>query len=177
MKLEGKEKLQLTLAAGALLLLIFYFFVHLPLQELCEERSSKAISLHQEVMAVQNFQNAHLDEQAYKQELMERLERAEKALPPHLGQGEFLGRIQRAALDTGLRLEEALPQERQQVEDCLALPVQLRVAGNYFQLLDFLQRLRLEERFYQLRQLKVRTAGDGGRLEADIMLVMFAEDI
>lgn len=177
MKLEGKEKLQMTLAAGALLLLIFYFFVHLPLQELCEERSSKAISLHQEVMAVQNFQNAHLDEQAYKQELMERLERAEKALPPHLGQGEFLGRIQRAALGTGLRLEEALPQERQQVEDCLALPVQLRVAGNYFQLLDFLQRLRLEERFYQLRQLKVRTAGDGGRLEADIMLVMFAEDI
>ena len=176
MKLAGKEKLQLTLAAGTLLLLAFYFFVHLPLQELCEERSSKAIRLHQEAMAVQNFQNAHLDEQAYKQELTERLERAEKALPPHLGQGAFLGRIQRVALGTGLKLEQALPQERQQVEACVALPVQLKVAGDYFQLLDFLQRLREDERFYQLRQLKVKAAGESGKLEADILLVMFAEE-
>ena len=127
-------------------------------------------------MAVQNFQNAHLDEQEYKKELTERLERAEKALPPHLGQGEFLGRIQQAALGTGLNLEQASPQERQQVEECVALPVQLRVAGDYFQLLDFLQRLRGDERFYQLRQLKVKAAGESGKLEAEILLVMFAEE-
>ena len=176
MKQEGASRLKVILASGALLLLIFYFFVHLPLQELCEEKSSQATKLHEEAVAVQNFQNAHLDEQGYRKELAERLERAEKALPPHLGQGEFLGRIQQAALGTGLRLEQASPQERQQVEECAALPVQLKVAGDYFQLLDFLQRLRGDERFYQLRQMKVKSAGAGGKLEADILLVMFAEE-
>ena len=157
MKLEGERKLRLMLAAGGLFLLAFYFCVHLPLRDLCEESSGKAAKIQEEVLAVQNFHNAHLEEEEYRKELTERLERAEQALPPHLGQ--------------------ALPQECQTVEECVALPVQLRVAGDYFQLLDFLQRLRGEDRFYQLRQMKVRTAGDGGKLEADILLVMFAEEM
>lgn len=177
MKLEGERKLRLMLAAGGLFLLAFYFCVHLPLRDLCEESCDKAAKIQEEVLAVQNFHNAHLEEEEYRKELTERLERAEQALPPHLGQGEFLGRIQRAALGTNLKLEQALPQECQTVEECVALPVQLRVAGDYFQLLDFLQRLRGEDRFYQLRQMKVRTAGDGGKLEADILLVMFAEEM
>jgi len=177
MKLEGERKLRLIMAAGAVFLLAFYFCVHLPLQELCEEKSSQAEKIHREVLAVQNFQNAHLDEQEYRKELTERLERAEKALPPHMGQGEFLGRIQKAALGTGLRLEQAMPKEQQPMEECVAMPVQLKLAGNYFQLLDFLQRLRGEERFYQLRQMKVKNLGEGGKLEVDILLVMFAEDI
>lgn len=176
MKLEGERKLKLTLAAGGMLLLAFYFFVHLPLQELCEEKSNQSIKFHEETVELQNFQNAHLDEQEYKKGLMERLERAEKALPPHLGQGEFLGRIQRTALGTGLKLEQAIPQERQQVEECVALPVQLKVTGDYFQLLGFLQQLRVDERFYQLQQMKVKAAREAGMLEADILLVMFAED-
>jgi Tfp pilus assembly protein PilO len=70
-----------------------------------------------------------------------------------------------------------MPKEQQPMEECVAMPVQLKVAGNYFQLLDFLQRLRGEERFYQLRQMKVRNLGEGGKLEVDILLVMFAENI
>ena len=176
--MKAEERLKLILAAGALLLCAFYFFVHLPLQEQCRENEGQALQLREERIAVQNFQNAHLKQEEYQQELIERLERADKALPPHLNQGEFLSRLQAEALGTGLEREEALPRERQTVEEhCVALPVQFKVAGNYFQLLDFLQRLRGEERFYQLRQLKVKTKGQGGKLEAEMLIVMFAEDI
>ena len=54
---------------------------------------------------------------------------------------------------------------------------QLKVAGDYFELLDFLQRLRKEDRFYQLKQIKVDAKEGAGRLEAEMLLVMFAEEI
>lgn len=177
MRLEGERKLRWIVAAGGIFLLAFYFCVHLPLQELCGEKRSQEEKLQKEVLIVQNFYNAHLDEEEYRKELEERLERAEKALPLHLGQGEFLGCIQKVALGTGLRLEQAIPKEQETEEDCVALPVHIKVAGNYFQLLDFLHRLRDEERFYQLKQMKVKSVDDGGKLEADIMLVMFAEEM
>ena len=176
--MKAEERLKLILAAGALLLCAFYFFVHLPLQEKCRENEGQALQLREERIAVQNFQNAHLNQEEYQQELTERLKRANKALPPAMRQGDFLSRLQAEALGTGLELEEALPRERQTVEErCVALPVQFKVAGNYFQLLDFLQRLRGEERFYQLRQLKVKAKGKGDKLEAEMLIVMFAEDI
>ena len=176
--MRAEERLKLIVAAGALLLCIFYFFVHAPLQEKCRENEEAALQLREEKVAVQNFQNAHLDQVAYKEELAERLARADKALPAHLSQGEFLNRLQADAFGAGLKLEEALPRERQAVEEhCVALPVQLKVAGDYFELLDFLQRLRKEERFYQLKQIKVDAKEGAGRLEAEMLLVMFAEEI
>lgn len=176
--MKAEERLKLITAAGVLILGAFYFFVHLPLQDKCRANEAQASQLREERIAVQNFQNAHLNQEEYRQELAERLERADKALPSHLGQGEFLSRLQADALGTGLQLEEALPKERQAVEGhCVALPVQFKVAGDYFQLLDFLQRLRGEERFYQLRQMKVKVKGKGSVLEAEMLIVMFAEDI
>ena len=176
--MKAEERLKLITAAGVLILGAFYFFVHLPLQDKCRANEAQASQLREERIAVQNFQNAHLNQEEYRQELAERLERADKALPSHLGQGEFLSRLQADALGTGLQLEEALPRERQAVEEnCVALPVQFKVAGDYFQLLEFLQRLRGEERFYQLRQMKVKVKGKGSVLEAEMLIVMFAEDI
>ena len=176
--MKADERLKLILVSGGVLFCLFYFFVHLPLQERCRENEVQALQLREEYIAVQNFQNAHLNLTEYQTELAQRLERADKALPVHLNQGEFLGRLQADALGTGLQLEEALPRERQALEEqCVALPVQLKVAGDYFQLLDFLQRLRGEERFYQLRQMRVHAQGDSGKLEAEMLLVMFAEDM
>ena len=176
--MKAEERLKLITAAGVLILGAFYFFVHLPLQDKCRANEAQASQLREERIAVQNFQNAHLNQEEYRQELAERLERADKALPSHLGQGEFLSRLQADALGTGLQLEEALPRERQAVEEhCVALPVQFKVAGDYFQLLDFLQRLRGEDRFYQVRQMKVKVKGKGSVLEAEMLIVMFAEDI
>ena len=80
--MKAEERLKLILAAGALLLCAFYFFVHLPLQEQCRENEGQALQLREERIAVQNFQNAHLKQEEYQQELTERLEQADKALPP-----------------------------------------------------------------------------------------------
>ena len=174
MKLEGMRKLQVSVAAAVILMAAFYFFVHLPLRAYCESNKDETAALKEEILELQNFQNAHLDLKTYRQELDARKARADKALPEHLEQGNFLGRIQADALGTGMEVQQAAPKEVSSLEGgYVALPVSLRVAGSYFELLDFLGRLRQEERFYQFRQLQVKDSGNG-RLQAELMLVMFA---
>lgn len=176
MKLEGIKRLQVSVAAAVLFMAGFYFFVHLPLRAYCENSAEEIAVIKEEILELQNFQNAHLDLTAYRQGLEARKTQADKALPEHLAQGDFLGRIQADALGTGMEVQQAAPREVSSQEGgYVALPVSLRVAGSYFELLDFLGRLRQEERFYQFRQMQVKGNGDG-RLQAELLLVMFAGD-
>ena len=75
--MKADERLKLILVSGGVLFCLLYFFVHLPLQERCRENEAQALQLREEYIAVQNFQNAHLNLTEYQTELAQRLERAD----------------------------------------------------------------------------------------------------
>lgn len=173
MRLRGKEYLEAALALSLLLSLFLWFFVHGFLREMEGESAAEAMKDRKIVIAVQNYQNAHLDREAFMKEIVEAQQRADKAMPDEMEQGAFLSRLQQEAIGAGLKLRQVKPGEVDMEGDCRVLPVEVQMAGNYFQLLSFLRDLDKEERFMQLRDLKVHS--EQGHLQCDMKICIFAE--
>lgn len=159
--------------AGSLVVsLLFFSFVHRPVRAEIDRLDNDSAVNRQIVMEVQNYQNEHLDKEAFLLELAEAQRQADKALPEEMSQGNFLSRLQRDALRAGLRLKQVHPQEIVRLDNCRMLPVHVEVAGNYFELLRFLQELAKDERFMQLRDLHI--SSEKGTLLCDMNIAIYA---
>lgn len=166
----------LALCVCLALLPIYFFALHLPLQQAAQEYAVKAEKARGDRAAVMNFKNVHRDMEAYQKELAEHAARSEKVLPTGLVQGEFLQELQQKALKSQVELHKVVPSERQpaavkaaaqvlpgkemqgqnasqevseEVNDLQGLQemaVTIECEGSYFALLDFLRRLQQSER-------------------------------
>ena len=173
MQIKGKGYLEAAVALSVLMSMFLWFLVHGYLQDLVEESEAEAMKDMKIVTAVQNYQNAHLDKEAFMKEVVEAQQRVDKAMPEEMEQGAFLSRLQQEAIGAGLKLRQVKPGEIAVEDDCRMLPVEVQMAGNYFQLLSFLRDLDKEERFMQLRDLKVHS--EQGHLQCDMKICIFAE--
>ena len=107
---EGRFSLGCCLTCFAALLL-YLFFVHLPLQEACASYEGRRAELRGRLAAVMNFKNVHGDMAAYAKELSDREVRAQRVLPMSLGQGVFLQELQQKALQSQVKLQKVVPAE------------------------------------------------------------------
>lgn len=112
---EGRFSLGCCLTCFAALLL-YLFFVHLPLQEACASYEGRRAELRGRLAAVMNFKNVHGDMAAYAKELSDREVRAQRVLPMSLGQGVFLQELQQKALQSQVKLQKVVPAETRTVE-------------------------------------------------------------
>lgn len=172
MKMNGKRWLWSSLGGGLAVSLLVFLLVHQPLREAIGRLEDEAAVNRQIVTEVQNYQNAHLDREAFMKELTEAEQQADKALPEEMSQGNFISRLQRDALRAGLRLRQVQPQETVRLEDCRMLPVHVELEGNYFALLKFLRELGKDERFMQLRGLHI--SSEKGVLLCDMDIAIYA---
>ena len=107
---EGRFSLGCCLTCFAALLL-YLFFVHLPLQEACASYEGRRAELRGRMADVMNFKNVHGDMAAYAKELSDREVRAQRVLPMSLGQGVFLQELQQKALQSQVKLQKVVPAE------------------------------------------------------------------
>uniref|UniRef100_UPI003C6D695E hypothetical protein n=1 Tax=Mitsuokella jalaludinii TaxID=187979 RepID=UPI003C6D695E len=112
---EGRFSLGCCLTCFAALLL-YLFFVHLPLQEACASYEGRRAELRGRLAAVMNFKNVHGDMAAYAKELSDREVRAQRVLPMSLGQGVFLQELQQKALQSQVKLQKVVPAETRTVD-------------------------------------------------------------
>ena len=174
-KTVSQNNLQLLVMGLAVTLLgglLFYFILHKPLTAAAEDYARQAAAHTQEITAVTNFQNAHLQMKEYRAELKKREQRVWQYLPEHMGQGEFMLYLERLALHNQMELQMVSPQKNISAEDNQCLPIKIRVAGRYFGLLKFLQGLQDGERLAVVKNLSIVSKGD--TLESDMLIHIYA---
>ncbi len=152
--------------------LLFYFILHKPLTAAAEDYARQAAAHTQEITAVTNFQNAHLQMKEYRAELKKREQRVWQYLPEHMGQGEFMLYLERLALHNQMELQMVNPQKNISAEDNQCLPIKIRIVGRYFGLLKFLQGLQDGERLAVVKKMSIVSKGD--TLECDMLIHIYA---
>lgn len=174
---EGRFSLGCCLTCFAALLL-YLFFVHLPLQEACASYEGRRAELRGRLAAVMNFKNVHGDMAAYAKELSDREVRAQRVLPMSLGQGVFLQELQQKALQSQVKLQKVVPAETRTVDGVQQMPVSISCSGSYFAVLDFLRRMQQSERLLSIHETRIeqRTEAQSevGALQCQLVVTAYA---
>lgn len=174
---EGRFSLGCCLTCFAALLL-YLFFVHLPLQEACASYEGRRAELRGRLAAVMNFKNVHGDMAAYAKELSDREARAQRVLPMSLGQGVFLQELQQKALQSQVKLQKVVPAETRTVDGVQQMPVSISCSGSYFAVLDFLRRMQQSERLLSIHETRIeqRTEAQSevGALQCQLVVTAYA---
>ena len=174
---EGRFSLGCCLTCFAALLL-YLFFVHLPLQEACASYEGRRAELRGRLAAVMNFKNVHGDMAAYAKELSDREVRAQRVLPMSLGQGVFLQELQQKALQSQVKLQKVVPAETRTVDGVQQMPVSISCSGSSFAVLDFLRRMQQSERLLSIHETRIeqRTEAQSevGALQCQLVVTAYA---
>lgn len=174
---EGRFSLGCCLTCFAALLL-YLFFVHLPLQEACASYEGRRAELRGRMADVMNFKNVHGDMAAYAKELSDREVRAQRVLPMSLGQGVFLQELQQKALQSQVKLQKVVPAETRTVDGVQQMPVSISCSGSYFAVLDFLRRMQQSERLLSIHETRIeqRTEAQSevGALQCQLVVTAYA---
>lgn len=142
-----------AICATALLL-----FVGVQALELGEYYGSQQIRMQQaniRLDKLQALQEQHPDLEAYQMEVENQRKHVDELLPDRLEVAALLPRLQQCALKSGLELRELLPGEAVKEQGMRALPLQIRVAGDYFGLLDFVKSLEKGTPFCRIKAMEM----------------------
>ena len=171
-KWKGRECFALVCCLCIWAMMAFYFFPHASWQEEAASVQEAQEREERDLVALENFMNAHRDLDAFSQETAKHQSLSMRAMPEELEQGAFLEFLQRLAIGNQMELLGVIPGKSVQEKDVLALPVQVKLSCNYYQLLDFLKGLQDGERFLQIRNARIHS--EDGRLLCQLDLAIFA---
>ncbi len=168
---EGKKLLAGTTGTCAVLVLLFFLFVHQPLMASRAAEQEKQQQSEMLYRQVANFKNAHINESDPGQSLEVRKKQTDAHLPDALQQREFLQALQRIAAGNGVHITQVKPERLVEGEGFAYIPIALTVETDYFSLLDFLRELENMDRFVRITEFSV--AQDKGKLRCEIKLSIY----
>lgn len=172
-RLKGREYLQAAGCVAVIMVLAWYNFIHMSLQESKREIAREMADTRAELVQLTNFSNAHLDMVAYEQEVATADASATRALPTELAPSEFISILQRTALAHHVRIGKIIPAEAVTRDGVLELLLNVTLRTDYFHLLDFLQALGESPRFLLVRSMAVER--QDGELECSVVISIFAQ--
>jgi len=152
---EKTYVLAMALAGTLIGVMLFYFVLHRPLAAAADDYVRQAAESTQEITAISNFQNAHLQMKEYRTELAKREQRIMQYLPEKMAQGEFIQSLERLALQNKVKLQMVSPQKSISDGDSLCLPIKIKLTGGYFGLLKFIQGLQDGERLAVVNHMEI----------------------
>ena len=174
-----RDKLGLALLVLLWLVAGWWFFFHVPMRAAVEVMQEESAEAHAQLVDVENYRQQGQSIAAAEKAQKERHGFLMKALPSELGQGAFIGGLERLAMSKHLLLAGVQPGAASARPDGLQeLPVTVKVMGDYFSLLDFLGAIssgQADGRFVIVRGMAVEAGKDGGPLSATLSLSIFAQ--
>lgn len=170
--MQREQQIALLLLLLAMLSLAggIYFFQEQRAELL--EKQEKAGRNQREILQIENFMNAHLQEEDCAAELKKREELVQEQLPESMEQGKFLSMLQQKSLQHGAVLTEVIPGKARNLEQFAELSIETEVCGSYFQLLDFLEAMEQGGRFLRIENTKVKS--ENGTLHCRILFKIYA---
>ena len=174
-----RDKLGLALLVLLWLVAGWWFFFHVPMRAAVEVMQEESAEAHAQLVDVENYRQQGQSIAAAEKAQKERYGFLMKALPSELGQGAFIGGLERLAMSKHLLLAGVQPGAAIARPDGLQeLPVTVKVRGDYFSVVDFLGAIssgQADGRFVIVRGMAVEAGKDGGPLSATLSLSIFAQ--
>ena len=143
-------------------------------QEL-EEQEQSLHQVQEEYAALERLQEEHPDVEKYQLEVEMEKKRVAALLPDEMQTGVFLQELKAASDRTGMVLCELVPEEAQEENGLLAMPVRVNLQGDYFSLVRFLRVLQNGSRFMQVVAMDVASKGDF--LDCRLQFKIFSEKL
>lgn len=143
-------------------------------QEL-EEQEQSLHQMQEEYAALERLQEEHPDVEKYQLEVEMEKKRVAALLPDEMQTGVFLQELKAASDRTGMVLCELVPEEAQEENGLLAMPVRVNLQGDYFSLVRFLRVLQNGSRFMQVVAMDVASKGDF--LDCRLQFKIFSEKL
>lgn len=143
-------------------------------QEL-EEQEQSLHQMQEEYAALERLQEEHPDVEKYQLEVEMEKKRVAALLPDEMQTGVFLQELKAASDRTGMVLCELVPEEVQEENGLLAMPVRVNLQGDYFSLVRFLRALQNGSRFMQVVAMDVASKGDF--LDCRLQFKIFSEKL
>ena len=143
-------------------------------QEL-EEQEQSLHQMQEEYAALERLQGGHPDVEKYQLGVGMEKKRVAALLPDEMQTGVFLQELKAASDRTGMVLCELVPEEAQEENGLLAMPVRVNLQGDYFSLVRFLRALQNGSRFMQVVAMDVASKGDF--LDCGLQFKIFSEKL
>ncbi len=153
--MPAKWKIFIASVICVLGLLLFVSFQAVELGQYYKNQQNRLQAAQARFQVLQIFQEQHPDLEAYQMEIENQRKHVDQLLPDRIEASALMPRLQQYALKSGLELRELLPGEAVNMQGTRALPLQIRLAGNYFGLLDFIKSLEKGSPYCQITAMEL----------------------
>ena len=190
---------KITLAVSLFFCVLFGFlfwqFVHKYAQQKILQLDLERQKLSQISTNILNYKNKYGDLDEYLQRIEERFQLSNQTLPEKINQGEFVDFLQRKALENQIKIISLTPSSIQPVYEqsksdsdserveniakdpkanLIKLPIKLKIEGDYFALIKFLESMETSERLMNIEEVSITSKGDGDWLTCNLNIIIFA---
>ena len=184
----------MTVSLFFCVLFVFLFrqFAHKYAQQKILQLDLERQKLSQISTNILNYKNKYGDLDEYMQRIEERFRLSNKTLPKKINQGEFVDFLQKKALENQIKIISLTPSSIQPVYEqsksdsdsenaeanskanLIKLPINLKIEGDYFALIKFLESIESSERLMNIEEVSITSKGDGDWLACNLNIIIFA---
>jgi Tfp pilus assembly protein PilO len=138
-----------------------------------EALSSKMSLANTQLAELQTFVAQNQDYDALLKIQNLKLEQTKKKLPDRVSVPDLVGAYSKLADANGITLMALTPKNYTKVGIAFGLPLEMKLLGDYFNLINFLQQVENDDRFVNLQSTKFSVQKDG-KLELTANFVVYA---
>ena len=191
----NKITLAVSLFFCVLFVFLFWQFAHKYAQQKILQLNLERQKISQISTNILNYKNKYGDLDEYMQRIEERFRLSNKTLPKKINQGEFVDFLQKKALENQIKIISLTPSSIKPVYDdskndsdnenaeeiaknlrsnLIKLPINLKIEGDYFALIKFLESIESSERLMNIEEVSITSKGDGEWLICNLGIIIFA---
>lgn len=173
-KLTEREKVLLSFLAAILLVLGYGTLVHLPMENMRGEIAGEMRKMDLEERALAKFKKRYPDVEEAEEEQEERERLARRVMPREAGMGAFFSLLEGEAEKCKVRMEGITPLAPERKDGVYIQGIRVRIAADYFALLDYLRAITEGERIAHVRRAEIKA--QGSILACELELEIYSRD-
>lgn len=160
--MSENSKYSLLLLAAVLLFVIVGFYIVQPLREDIQKNEQELTQAQQRLAGYQTFAEQNKDYNTFAAKQEEYLLEAKKMLPDTVSIPELVQEYSDLSKASGIEFKSVKPPvtELKQVGGAYEIPLNISISGNYFKMVEFLQKVENGARFARLNQTSIDAANE-----------------
>lgn len=175
--LSQNSKYSLFLLGSVVLFILVLIFVVTPLYKDNQKNSVTLATKRQQLAAYQTFAQQNSDYTSFETTQRLKMQRAQLLVADQVSIPEVLRDYSRKAEHTGVSLvnvKSPAPNEIKKEGNAFAVPLKVKVTGNYYKIVDFLQQVEAGDRYAKLQQVGINGNEANGDLTMDAALTVYS---
>ena len=155
--MSENSKYSLLLLVAVLLLVFVVLYIVQPLRADIQKNDQELTQAQQRLASYQTFADQNKDYNAFAAKQEEYILEAKKALPDTVTVSELVQEYSNLTQEAGIQFKSVKPPsgKLQQKNGAYEVPINIAISGNYYKIVDFLQKVENGTRFAKLDKTSV----------------------